>query len=106
MSSDADTTLVVRVGKAQIDAMFRRVEQYAIDDSEFIPLVEVVLDAFEAAGIEQNAVEELWQYAYLAYDRACRDADPSFTFEENKEMMRRVLLGRRKADRKRKLGHR
>lgn len=105
-SSETATALIVRVGKAQIDAMFRRVEQCAIDDSEFIPLVEVVLDAFEAAGVKPDAVEELWEYAYLTYDSACREADPNFTFEENKDMMRRYLLGRRKADPKRKRGRR
>ncbi len=96
MTRDAVTTLVVDLGKAQIDAMLRRQDQYAIDDSEFIPLMEVVLDAFEAAGVEPSVVEELWQYAYTAYDRACREHAPDFTFDENKELMQSYLLGSRK----------
>ncbi len=106
MSSDAVTTLVVRLGKAQIDAMFQRVDQHAIDDSEFIPLLEVVLNAFETAGVEQSAVEELRQHAYLTYDRACRDAMPNSPFDENKELMQRYLLGPRKLVPKRKRGRR
>lgn len=42
--------LLLAVGKAQVDAMFRRQsEGPAIDDSEFLPLVEVVVDAFATA---------------------------------------------------------
>ena len=96
MSSDAVTTLVVRVGKAQIDAMFQQVDQHAIDDSEFIPLLEVVLNAFETVGVDPSAVEELWQHAYLTYDSACREAEPDSPFDENKELMQGYLLGPRK----------
>ena len=106
MGSDAVTTLVVRLGKAQIDAMFQRQDQHMIDDSEFIPLLEVVLNAFETAGVEQIAVEELWQHAYMAYDRACRESTPAFSFDENKELMQRYLLGPRKLVPKRKRGRR
>jgi len=37
MTTDANTTFVVELGKAQVDAMFRRQDQHMIDDSEFIP---------------------------------------------------------------------
>jgi len=106
MSTDAVTTLVVRLGKAQIDAIFRRVEQHILDDSEFIPLLEVVLNAFEAVGVDQSAVEELWQHAYLTYDSACREAEPDSPFDENKKLMQRYLLGPRKLVPKRKRGRR
>ena len=96
MSTDAVTTLVVRLGKAQIDAMFRRQDQHMLDDSHFIPLLEVVLTAFETVGVDPSAVEELWRHAYMAYDNACRDAMPAISFDENKEMMQRYLLGPRK----------
>jgi hypothetical protein len=53
--------LVVRLGKAQVDAMFGRQDHGPIlDDSEFLPLVESVLTAFETAGIDSEVVEELW----------------------------------------------
>lgn len=102
MSTDAFTASLVKVGKAQIDAMFRRQDQHAIDDSEFIPLLEVVLNAFETTGVEQSTVEELWQHAYLTYDRACRESEPDSPFEENKALMQRYMLGPRKPNAKRK----
>ena len=53
--------LVVRLGKAQVEAMFERQDHGPIlDDSEFLPLVESVLTAFETAGIDSEVVEELW----------------------------------------------
>jgi hypothetical protein len=61
-----------------------------------------VLNAFETVGVDPSAVEELWQHAYMAYDHACRDAMPAFSFDENKEMMQRYLLGPRKLVPKRK----
>ena len=54
--------LVVRLGKAQVEAMFERQDHGPIlDDSEFLPLVESVLTAFETAGIDSEVVEELWR---------------------------------------------
>ena len=102
----SDDAFAVRLGKAQIDAMFRRQDQHAIDDSEFIPLLEVVLNAFETVGAAPTAVEELWQHAYAVYDRACRESEPDSPFEENKELMQRYLLGPRKLIRKPRRGRR
>ena len=97
MSTDALTTFAVRLGKEQIDAMFRRQAQYSTDDSEFVPLV-------EAVGVDQGAVEELWHHAYMAYDSACREADPEYSFDENKQLMQGYLIGPRKLVRRRKQG--
>jgi hypothetical protein len=95
--------LVVRLGKAQVEAMFERQDHGPIlDDSEFLPLVESVLTAFETAGIESAVVEELWEHAYSRYDRACKEADPNFTTAENKELMRSYLRGPRRLRRRRK----
>ena len=67
-----------------------------IDDAEFVPLVAAVLRAFEAAGIDGQVVEDLWEYAYSRYDRYCQQADPSFTTAENIRLMRSYLLGPRR----------
>mgnify|MGYP000185725037 CR=1 FL=1 len=104
MSTDALTTFALTLGKAQIDAMFRRQAQYATDDSEFVPMVEAVLTVFETVGVDQGAVEELWHHAYTAYDCACREADPEYSFDENKELMQGYLIGPRKLARRRKQG--
>ena len=48
--TDDNAKLLLALGKAQVDAMFHRQEDYAVDDSEFLPLVEVVLNTFETVG--------------------------------------------------------
>ena len=42
----------------------RKDEGPAIDDSEFLPLVEVVLTAFEKLEDNDLLVEELWKHTY------------------------------------------
>ena len=54
MASSETNSVVLALRKAQVDAMFRRQDVYVIDDSEFLPLMEVVLTTFETTGIEQR----------------------------------------------------
>ena len=101
--NDPCRELVLRLGKAQVDAMFgRQDEGPLIDDAEFVPLVEAVLTAFESAGIDGPVVEELWEYAYSRYDRYCQEADPAFTRSENIRLMRSYLLGPRRLNRRKR----
>ena len=86
-------TLLLAVGKAQVDAMFRRQsEGPVIDDSEFLPLVEVVVDAFATAGGE--VVAELWEHTFDLYDRTCKEVEPDSPSEENRRLMQGYLLKR------------
>ena len=95
MKSEETTHLLRAVGRAQIDTMFQRQsEGPAIDDSEFMPLVEVVLNAFEADGIDQEVVEGLWEYAFDVYDRMCKEVEPDSPSEENRRLMQVYLLKR------------
>jgi hypothetical protein len=70
MADNHLNAVLLALGKAQVDAMFRRQEAHATDDSEFLTLLEVVLNAFETAGIAKGVVEQVWGYAFAAYDRA------------------------------------
>jgi hypothetical protein len=100
---EACRELALRLGKAQVDAMFGRLDEGPlIDDGEFVPLVEAVPTAFEAAGIDGRVVEELWEYAYSRYDRYCQQSDPSFTTAENIRLMRGYLVGPRRINRRRR----
>ena len=84
-----------------LEALFRRQETpgLMLDDRDFIPLLEAVVSAFEAMGLSPASVEALWDHAYNVHDRLCRTADPSFTFEDNRELMRRHLVGPRRSAR-------
>lgn len=94
MSDNVDAwALLLAIGKAQIDAMFaRQMTAAMIDDSDFLPLLESVLAAFEGHEAGQSTAGELWAYAFRVYDRYCRDADPESTFEENQKLMRSYLV--------------
>jgi hypothetical protein len=98
---DTDTNLLLlALGKAQIDAMFQRQDDHAVDDSEFLPLVEVVIDAFEMDGIGRGVAEEVWEYAFDVYDRMCKEVEPDSPRAENRKLMQSYLLGKRRRRRK------
>ena len=63
----------------------------AIDDAEFLPLIEAVLTAFEAAETDKSVVEELWEYAFAVYDRMCKEAEPTSTTAENRKLMQSLF---------------
>lgn len=42
-SDDSVNDVLITLGKAQVDAMFRPQDDYPVDDSEFLPLVEAAL---------------------------------------------------------------
>jgi hypothetical protein len=96
MSDDNVTGLLVTLGKAQVDAMFRRQADYAVDDSEFLPLVEAVLTGFEMADIDEEVVEAVWEHAFYVYDQACKEAEPESTTTDNRRLMQSYLLGKRR----------
>jgi hypothetical protein len=101
MGGTAPETLLA-LGKAQVDALFARYEHGpAMDDSEFLPLLEAVLTAFEAHGLSLSEADILWDHAYGIYDRLCKGAEPESTFEENRGLMRSYLLGKRKLGKRR-----
>lgn len=94
MTASIKETLV-ELGKAQVDAMFARQDEHTIDNSEFIPLLETVLRAFESHGSEPAVAEELWDYAYQVFHQLCREAVPEMIFEDSRVLMRSYLLGPR-----------
>jgi hypothetical protein len=101
--NDDSRTLLARLGKAQFDGMFaRQGEGPAIDDSEFLPLVEIVLTAFEKTQGDDTLPEELWEYAFAVYDRMYNEADPTSTPAENRKLMQGYLLGKCRGARRRR----
>ena len=107
MSQNDGDKLLLALGKKQIDALFKMQMDDSVemlDDSVFVPLVEMILGTFENAGLDATGVERLWDYAYSAYDSACRGAEPDSPFAENKRLMQSFLLGERRAAPRRKKG--
>ena len=101
--NDDNTSHVIQLGKAQIDGLFARQDKGpVIDDSEFLPLVEIVLTAFETTQADDALADELWDYAFAVYDRMCKEADPTSTTAENRELMQSYLLGKRRGKRRRR----
>ena len=79
--------ILLRFGKSQIDHWFSYNDQKHLDDSEFIPLLDMLIDSFAHAGLSTVRVEGLRRHACEAYDRYCRKAATETTFEENVELM-------------------
>ena len=67
----------------------------AIDDLDFLPLVETVLMAFDKVQEDETLADELWEYAFAEYDRNCKEAEPTSTTAENRELMQSYLLRKR-----------
>lgn len=103
LMNDDNRTLLIQLVKAQIDGMFARQDKGpAIDDSEFLPLVEVALTAFEKTQADDALADELWEYAFSVYDRTCKDAEQTSTTAENRELMQSYLLGKSRGKRRRR----
>ena len=93
--------VLLTLGKTQIDEMFaRQWKGGPVDDSEFMPLVEVVLTAFETADIAEEVADELWEYTFDLYDKTCKEAMPDSPSKENRQLMQSYLLGERRLKRR------
>ena len=100
MANSELNSVLLALGKAQVNALFQRQEAHMLDDSEFLPLLETVLTAFETTDIERKVAEEIWEYAFAVYDRACKEAEPDSSTAENHKLMQKYLLGPRGLKRK------
>jgi len=101
--NDKSRTLLVKLGKTQIDAMFaRQQEGPAIDDSDFVPLLAIVVVAFEMTRNDEALTDELWDYALTVYDRICQENDPRSTTAENRQLMLSYMLEKPRARRRKR----
>lgn len=89
-SGSTENATALRVGKIQIDSLFRRSE-CPQDDATLISLLEDILAAFGLAGVGRDVQKALWTHAFEAYDRICRERDPGTSREENDQRMREYL---------------
>jgi len=85
-STDMETTLL-RFGKIQLDHWFGYNAHNPLDDSEFVPLLDMLIDTFAHAGLSTTPVEQLRRHACEVYDRYCRKSAHETNFQENAEIM-------------------
>ena len=90
----ADTqAALLRLGKVQLDDLFAHNDRHPLDDSEFIPLLDTLIESFARTGFSTLRVKELRSYACESYHRYCQGAEPESTFESNMELMFSYLPG-------------
>ena len=85
-ATDTKTTLL-RFGKSQLEHWFSYNDQKPLDDSEFVPLLDMLIDSFAHAGLSAAPIEQLRRHACQVYHRYCQQTAPETTFEENIELM-------------------
>ncbi|MGO9584836.1 MAG: LexA family protein [Limisphaerales bacterium] len=78
---------VLRLGKIQIEDLFAHYGRNSLDDSEFIPLLDTLIESFGRAGLSAVRVKELRRHACELYHRCCQGAEPESTMESNMELM-------------------
>jgi len=76
-----------RLGKSQIEDLFEHNDRYPLDDSEFIPLLDTLIEPFGRAGLSALQVDELRRHACEVYHRYCQQAEPKSTFKANMKLM-------------------
>ena len=85
-STDMETMLL-RFGKGQLEHWFNFNDQKPLDDSEFVPLLDMLIDSFAHAGLSVASVEQLRRHACELYHRYCQQVAPETAFEENVVLM-------------------
>jgi len=78
---------LVRFGRIQLEDLFVYYHQNSLDDSEFMPLLDTLIESFSRAGLSGMAVMELRMHACELYHRCYLDAEPESTFEASMEVM-------------------
>ena len=90
--ADAQTALA-RLGRIQIEDLFAHNHQNPLDDSEFIPLLDTLIESFARAGLSALAVKELRRQACELYHGCCQETEPESNMESNMELMFSYLSG-------------
>jgi len=90
--TDTEAT-ISRLGKIQIDDLFAHNGRHPLNDSEFIPLLDTLIESFARAGLGAVQVRELRRHACESFHHCCQQAEPESTFEANVDLMFSYLPG-------------
>lgn len=85
--------ILAHLGRIQVVGLFAHNQQNPLDDSEFLPLLNTLIESFARAGLSALAVKELRRHACELYHRCCQEDEPESTFEANMELMFSYLPG-------------
>jgi hypothetical protein len=88
----------LHLGRIQIEDLFAHNHQNPLDDSEFIPLLDTLIESFSRTGLGAFTVKELRHHACQIYHRCCQEVEPESTFEANMELMFSHLPGSARAN--------
>jgi hypothetical protein len=78
---------MLRLGRMQIDGLFAHQCRYPLDDSEFIPLLDTLIEPFAQAGLSAVRVKELRRHVCEVYHRYRLADQPNSTFEANMDRL-------------------
>jgi hypothetical protein len=84
--TDTEAALL-RLGKMQLEDWFARNHRNPLDDSEFVPILDMLIESFVHAGVGAPLVQHLRSYACELYHRGCLEAAPETTFQANMQLM-------------------
>lgn len=80
-------SILLGFGKIQLDQWFSYNHQNPLDDSEFVPLLDMLVESFAHGGLGAVPVQQLRHHACEVYHHYCQQAAPETTFEDNMELM-------------------
>jgi hypothetical protein len=83
----------MHLGKIQIEDLFAHNSRAPLDDSEYLPLLDTLIESFGHAGLSAVQVSELRRHACDLYHRYCQEAEPESTFEANMKLLLSYLPG-------------
>ena len=92
----AEHAALLRLGKIQLDNVFAFQDRHHFDDSEFIPLLDMLIESFVRVHVSAQFVNDLRCYACELYHQCCQEAQPESTFEANRDLMFSYLPGSRR----------
>jgi len=84
---------LVRLCKIKIEDLFAHYDLNSLGDSEFIPLLDTLIESFASAGLSALAVKELRRQACELYHGCCQETEPESNMESNMELMFSYLSG-------------
>jgi|HubBroStandDraft_4_1064222.scaffolds.fasta_scaffold362108_2 hypothetical protein len=82
---------LLRLGKIQLEDWFAYNDRKLLDDSEFVSILDLLIESFADAGLGAPLVQHLRRYGCELYHRFCQRAVPETTFEANMQLMFRYL---------------